>query len=584
MRAATTRRSRRAPPTPVAATDDRIARAMRLAGLYAVTPDEDDTGVLVAKCAAAIDGGARAIQYRHKTASAALREAQARAVVALCRERGALSIVNDDAALAARVGADGVHVGDEDGGIASARAIVGPERIVGVSCYNALPRAVDAVEEGADYVAFGSFFASGTKPNARRAELDLVPRARALGVPVVAIGGIDADNARELVDAGVDAVAVIGAVFAHDDPRDVTAASRRIAAAFAARESASTRSLGEVSTHPLVSIVTRTLGRPTLPEAAACVAAQTWRPLEWVVVDAAGSGLVPPAAGDVPVRVVSTGERLLRGPAANAGIRAAQGEWLMLFDDDDLIRPEHVARLVEAVAAEPGHLVAYADVAAPGYLLAYSDVEMWLADGERAHVFDVPYSPLLLAKDNLFPPMAALFSARLVRDHGCAVDETLDFFEDWDLWRQVAEHTDFLRVPGITAVYRANLSESGVTGTGPHADDPRIRRDREAVRQRLAALRERYQRRVDELKAEARSAQDSGDTDRALAAWRGAGRIDPYDVDVVLREAETACAAGAWAEGRRALADALARMPGEPTLLRNLAIVDRAVAGRRTRW
>lgn len=333
---------------------------------------------------------------------------------------------------------------------------------------------------------------------------------------------------------------------------------------------------GEAPARPLVSVITRTLGRSTLPEAAACVAAQTWRPLEWVVVDAAGTGLVPPAAGDVPVRVVSTGERLLRGVAANAGMRAARGEWLMLFDDDDLIRPEHVARLVEAVAAEPGHRIAYADVAAPGYLLDYADVEMWLADGKRAHVFDVPYSPLLLSKDNLFPPMAALFSARLVREHGCAVDETLDFFEDWDFWRQVAQHTDFLRVPGITAVYRANLSASGVTGEGSPSADPRISRDREKVAQRLAALRDRYQRRVDELKAEARSARNAGDADRALAAWREAGRIDPYDVDAVLREAEAACAAGAWAEGRRAIAEALARMPGEPTLLRNLAIVDRA--------
>ena len=221
----------------MAATDDRAARTARLAGLYAVTPDVDDTAALVAKCAAAIDGGARAIQYRHKTASAALREAQARAIVALCRARGALSIVNDDAALAGRVDADGVHVGEEDGGVAAARAVVGPSRIVGASCYDALPRAVDAVAEGADYVAFGSFFASGTKPNARRAELDLIPRARALGVPVVAIGGIDVGNVRALVDAGVDAVAVIGAVFAHDEPRDVAAASRRIAAAFAARGS-----------------------------------------------------------------------------------------------------------------------------------------------------------------------------------------------------------------------------------------------------------------------------------------------------------------------------------------------------------
>ena len=330
----------------------------------------------------------------------------------------------------------------------------------------------------------------------------------------------------------------------------------------------------------VVSIITRTLGRPTLAEAAACVSAQRWRPLEWIVVDAAGGGLAPPAAGDVPVRVVSTGDPLPRSAAANAGLRAAGGDWLMFLDDDDLIRPEHVARLVEAVRASDGHLVAYADVAVPGYLLAYSDVEMWLADGERAHVFDVPYSPLLLAKDNLFPPMAALFSARLVREHGCAVDETLDFFEDWDFWRQVAAHTDFLRVAGVSAVYRANLSGSGVTRERSPSADPRIARDRAKVAQRLAALRDRWQRRVDDLKADARSALGSGEPDRALAAWREAARIDPYDVDVVLRQAETLCGTGAWPEGRRTIAEALERMPGEPTLARNLAGVDRAIAGR----
>ena len=222
----------------MAATDGRAALAARLAGLYAVTPDEDDTAALVAKCAAALDGGARAIQYRNKRAPSALREAQARAIVALCRARGALSIVNDDAALAARAGADGVHVGEEDGGVAAARAIVGPGRIVGASCYDELARAAEAVAQGADYVAFGSFFASGTKPHARRASLDLVAPARELGVPVVAIGGIDERNARTLADAGIDAVAVIGAVFAHDDPRAVAAAARRIAAAFARTEPA----------------------------------------------------------------------------------------------------------------------------------------------------------------------------------------------------------------------------------------------------------------------------------------------------------------------------------------------------------
>ncbi|MEO8485267.1 MAG: thiamine phosphate synthase [Betaproteobacteria bacterium] len=217
------------------ATDLRARRLARLRGLYAVTPDASDTGALVARCAAALDGGASAIQFRHKGADAALGEAQARAIVALCRSRGALAIVNDDAALAARVDADGVHVGEHDGGVASARARVGPSRLVGASCYDSLALARSAIDAGADYVAFGSFFSSGTKPHARRAGLDLIPRACALGVPVVAIGGIDAANARALADAGVDAVAVIAAVFAHDDPRDVADAARRIVASFASR-------------------------------------------------------------------------------------------------------------------------------------------------------------------------------------------------------------------------------------------------------------------------------------------------------------------------------------------------------------
>ena len=209
----------------------------RLRGLYAVTPDTADTGTLLQKCAAAIDGGAAAIQYRHKDAEASLALAQARAIVALCRARGALAIVNDDAALAASVDADGVHVGEHDGGPAAARARVGPSRIVGTSCYDSLALARQSVDAGADYVAFGSFFPSGTKPGARRASVDLVPLARSLGVPIVAIGGIDASNVRSLADAGIDAVAVIAAVFAHDDPRAVKAAARAIAGAFPLQES-----------------------------------------------------------------------------------------------------------------------------------------------------------------------------------------------------------------------------------------------------------------------------------------------------------------------------------------------------------
>jgi thiamine-phosphate pyrophosphorylase len=153
--------------------------------------------------------------------------------VALARvhsARGGLYIVNDDAALAAEVGADGVHVGEDDGGVAQARALVGPERIVGVSCYNRFELAQAAIDAGADYVAFGSFFASCVKPGARRADVALLARARSLGVPVVAIGGITAGNARDLFAAGADAVAVISDVFGHAEPRGIERAASDVAA------------------------------------------------------------------------------------------------------------------------------------------------------------------------------------------------------------------------------------------------------------------------------------------------------------------------------------------------------------------
>lgn len=213
----------------------RRARARRLAGLYAVTPDLADTALLAARVEAALEGGARAIQYRNKTADAALKRAQAAALAGVKAMRGALFIVNDDAALAAAVGADGVHLGEDDGSIAAARELLGPERVIGVSCYDDFALAQAAVAAGADYVAFGSFYASGVKPGARRADLALLRRAASLGVPVVAIGGITAANARELKQAGADAVAVISAVFGAGETADVERAARAIAEVFGAR-------------------------------------------------------------------------------------------------------------------------------------------------------------------------------------------------------------------------------------------------------------------------------------------------------------------------------------------------------------
>ncbi len=193
-------------------------------GLYAITPDSTDTPELLRKVRLALQGGARVLQYRNKTADAVLRLQQAQALRQLTREFTATFIVNDDAQLAAQVDADGVHLGGEDGSVAAARALLGETKIIGVSCYNRQPLAVEAVRAGADYVAFGAFFPSSVKPDAVRAEPELLVWARReLVVPLVAIGGITPGNGAALVQAGADALAVISAVF---DAADIRSAAQ----------------------------------------------------------------------------------------------------------------------------------------------------------------------------------------------------------------------------------------------------------------------------------------------------------------------------------------------------------------------
>lgn len=202
----------------------------RIAGLYAITPDLEDTADLCYRARAALAGGARVLQYRNKAASPALRLEQALALQALCAARGVPLIINDHLELALQTGAAGLHLGGDDGDIAAARAALGPDRLLGVSCYDRLELAERARAAGADHVAFGSFFPSGVKPGAVRPPPALLAEARRrLDVPVVAIGGITAANAPQLIGAGADAVAVISAVFAAPD---VEAAAREIQSLF----------------------------------------------------------------------------------------------------------------------------------------------------------------------------------------------------------------------------------------------------------------------------------------------------------------------------------------------------------------
>lgn len=185
-------------------------------GLYAITPDTDDSEQLIEQVSAALDGGARILQYRNKGSDAVRRLWQANILKSLAQSRGALFIVNDDVALAEAVRADGVHLGRDDDAIAAARARLGDGAIIGASCYNSLDLARSAVAAGASYVAFGAVFASGTKPGAVHAPLSLFADAANLGVPRVAIGGITPDNAGQVVAAGADAIAVIGSLFDGD--------------------------------------------------------------------------------------------------------------------------------------------------------------------------------------------------------------------------------------------------------------------------------------------------------------------------------------------------------------------------------
>lgn len=189
-------------------------------GLYVLTDaDLIPDAQLAERVRGAIQGGASAVQYRDKRPGYAGHLERARTLREVTRELGALLIINDDPQLAAEVDADGVHLGRDDPDIERARAVVGG-RAIGISCYNEFERAAAALERGADYVAFGSFYPTRTKSGTVAASPDLLRRARReLSIPTVAIGGITPENGAALIAAGADALAVVSAVFAADDPR-----------------------------------------------------------------------------------------------------------------------------------------------------------------------------------------------------------------------------------------------------------------------------------------------------------------------------------------------------------------------------
>jgi thiamine-phosphate pyrophosphorylase len=187
-------------------------------GVYLITPDFADTPRLLSLTERLLQNPPALLQYRNKTADTALRRQQAEALLHLCRQAGVPLIVNDDWPLAQQIGADGVHLGELDGDPAEIRKAMGDDALIGVSCYDDIARAQRLSRQDVDYLAFGAVFASGTKPQARQAPLDLFKSARALGKATVAIGGITPDNCGQVRDAGADFIAVISGVYSAPDP------------------------------------------------------------------------------------------------------------------------------------------------------------------------------------------------------------------------------------------------------------------------------------------------------------------------------------------------------------------------------
>lgn len=188
-------------------------------GLYLVTPDWDDTERLIATTDAALAAGAALVQYRHKEAAPELRKEQATALLALCRRHGRPLVINDHLDLCQAIDADGVHLGHTDQGIRAARALLGPGKIVGASCYGELALARAAVQDGASYVAFGGFYPSPVKKYTFVTPFALLDQARAeFSLPIVVIGGMTPANAAPLVARGIDLVAAITSVYGARDP------------------------------------------------------------------------------------------------------------------------------------------------------------------------------------------------------------------------------------------------------------------------------------------------------------------------------------------------------------------------------
>ena len=193
-------------------------------GLYAITDTANlSSEIMLTSTEEILCAGAKLLQYRNKQEDENTRLTEAKQLINLCKQYTVPLIINDDIALAVQTGADGVHLGKTDSSIADARKRLGDKAMIGCSCYNDLDRAQQAANSGADYIAFGAFSPSPTKPEDAHATPDIIQTAKQkFNLPVVDIGGITPENGQSLIEAGADMLAVISGLYASDDPFNTT--------------------------------------------------------------------------------------------------------------------------------------------------------------------------------------------------------------------------------------------------------------------------------------------------------------------------------------------------------------------------